>query len=147
MADLAEATQRVHLDETKAPVAPKGILKNKSRGIVWDEDNIKATFHPADKDYGHMKIDEPNTPYEPPLSLDGIDDIPDLNLGESVQSTKENPTSAKMDTWDEDEPAKVVLEKKPDNDDSKFSQLRKDHYDMKAAMARAKLLIAEEDDE
>jgi len=121
------------------PSAPKrSILKNsrtnngshdksvEAKEATFDEKNILETFHPADKDYGHMKIDEPDTPFERSEPLES----------ENLALDQSDLVSRLLDK----KPPKI-LQKSPE---SEFSKKRNDHYNMKEAMERAKKLIEEE---
>ncbi|CAF1378242.1 unnamed protein product [Adineta steineri] len=111
--------------------------ESKSQKIPhFDEMNIIATYHPVDKDYGHMKIEEPKTPYAPNDIIDeeldtesattGIDpDTLAQRLNESTQpSVKLRSDHIQRRSIDEDvDPSSMDLEHR-----KQFESHRKQHY-------------------
>lgn len=115
----------------------KGILKktthkNKvNHEFKWNEKNVEETYHPANKDYGHMKIDEPSTPYsglnEQDHEVDGVDsDLLNQRMNELIDSNAlENQSNDKTNN-------------------KEFEQHRKMHYDEAKNIKLARKLIDDE---
>ncbi|XP_061049222.1 protein phosphatase inhibitor 2 isoform X1 [Eubalaena glacialis] len=127
----------------------------------WDEMNILATYHPADKDYGLMKIDEPSTPYH---SMVG-DDEDALSDSETTEALTPDILARKLTAAAESsEPKCRVREQESSEDEDsdlspeerekkrQFEMKRKLHYNEGLNIKLARQLISkdlrdEEEDE
>ncbi|CAB3364551.1 Hypothetical predicted protein [Cloeon dipterum] len=127
---------------------------SRQKETKWDEMNIMATLHPADKDYGHMKIEEPKTPYnwanEELESMDVSDGkgIDAMALAEKI-STEANQLPKVCQEEEEEESEEEEEELPPEQKARKnhFESKRKMHYNEFQAVKLARKLMEEEDDE
>uniref|UniRef100_UPI00358E46AB protein phosphatase inhibitor 2-like n=1 Tax=Myxine glutinosa TaxID=7769 RepID=UPI00358E46AB len=155
-------------------IPKRGILKHKSDDFIgqaavvaqeddedmkksqkWDEMNILATYHPAGKDYGMMKIDEPNTPYN--RSASGEDGSSDDELDTKLQASELGSRLAQVS--ETDAPRRTAIDECDSSSDDeelspeehekkkKFEMHRKMHYNEGQFIRKARALLEEEEEE
>lgn len=130
----------------------KGILKTSSstehpnqQHTTWDEMNIIATFHPADKDYGYMKVLEPDTPFNY-VNVDDVHGVDPTELAQKIRMLGEKPPKALVDksddnSEDEELPEEVIKRRK------EFELKRRKFYNEFYALHRAQKHKKENDDD
>ncbi|XP_065331389.1 protein phosphatase inhibitor 2-like [Cloeon dipterum] len=126
---------------------------SRQKETKWDEMNIMATLHPADKDYGHMKIEEPKTPYnwanEELESMDVSDGkgIDAMALAEKISTEANQLPTVCQEEEEESEEEEEELPPEQKARKNHFESKRKMHYNEFQAVKLARKLMEEEDDE
>lgn len=141
----------------QVPVLPEDDPQKKSQ--KWDEMNILATYHPADKDYGLMKIDEPSTPYN--RMVGDEDDEGALSDSDSHSGLAADDLASKLLAAEGSEPRFMKEEEEEEEEESSeeeeeeltpeeqakkshFQMMRKMHYNEGLNIKLARQLIASE---
>lgn len=154
-----KARPKEPIQDTSEPAAhinPEDDQQKKSQ--KWDEMNILATYHPADKDYGLMKIDEPSTPYnrmagddedEGALSdSDANTVLPGDDLAKKLAAAVEEGAESRFMREEEEEDSSEEEEDEltPEEQAKKqqFQMMRKMHYNEGLNIKLARQLIANE---
>ncbi|XP_072045335.1 protein phosphatase inhibitor 2-like [Amphiura filiformis] len=165
MADSVENTSDEKPAKVRLPEAKKGILKSPGHyddpanrpeeGIKWDEMNILQTFHPPGKDYGHMKVDEPDTPYNKMIEGDDDEMLCEAEKNKEVNAdvlSKKLETDTAQKRWWDNEPGEEEsseeeeehLTAEEQEKLAEFKEKRKHHYNEAYNMQLAKQLIEQE---
>lgn len=132
-------------DDVKGILKIKGVQSNILKTAKFDELNVLETFHPANKDYGHMIIDEPKTPFvfesDLPHDLDTDTLIEKLRLAAQSETPAFGIDNDSDDSSDDEDYPESVDEKVRRLE---FERRRKLHYKEFLSVPLARRLIAEE---
>lgn len=94
----------------------------------FDEMNIIETFHPPNKDYGHMKVDEPKTPFSEATDgdLEPTDELDANILAAKLAASMNKPPKCTEPSVSDDEDEEESEEARQKR--LEFEKKRKMHY-------------------